>query len=787
MDQQVLAIQRWLNATYSSYDGWVFLLEDGVTGWQTIYGLRRGLQHELGISPMASGFGSQTVAAFNKKLGAITAESDTPANVLTILSGSLWCKGFSGVVGSVGATFSKMASSIARVRENLGLGDTSVSVDVKLMAFLLSMDTCTVSSSGSEAVREVQQWLNAKYLRRRDFSLVPCDGLTSRQMLTAFLYALQYEIGMADGTANGNFGPGTRAGIKSKAAISLGSVDSSANYVHLFSGLLRYNGYLQIAFDGFFTSAKMSTAKEFQRFMGLEPSGAGDYQTWCSLLVSCGDTDRVVSGFDTSTQLATAEAAAVVKAGYSYIGRYLVGTSKRITAEELLGLKAAGLRLFPIMQRFNNSASTMTHEAGLEQGLDAIERAHALDLPSASTLFFAVDFDPGQSEIEGCVTRYFQGVNEAVSAAFGYKVGVYGTRNVCRVIASKGLASASFVAGMSWAWSGNMGYKMPDNWGYNQIAGDKIALPSRSVEIDKVAVRSSAPSVSLEEVRRAPTAVGPYADDAGFDLLYSFAVRAELEAARTDSSLSAEQVCRLALNWARKARYTGMMWDTYLTEEQVFSSVVSSFEAKMSSWGYANKIRQPGSECVDRDSAHFSATAFGCIKWRGGSLDRSADKCRIADLGGWALDLLQLWGVYCRTMPLGDMETWVSDCVGAYGDPAFDRTDLMGDADAVVLASLVPQGGEVVFSEAIRQLLGMDVAARLGKFYELRFASTESNVVGSFQSLVKWDDSNPIVSLLSEQVLLEAANADRLPDEYEAAFFARGFVSALKRIIAEGK
>ena len=42
-DPQVRRTQQWLNATYASRAGWVPLDEDGLTGWGTIYGLRRAL------------------------------------------------------------------------------------------------------------------------------------------------------------------------------------------------------------------------------------------------------------------------------------------------------------------------------------------------------------------------------------------------------------------------------------------------------------------------------------------------------------------------------------------------------------------------------------------------------------------------------------------------------------------------------------------------------------------------------------------------------------------------
>lgn len=331
-----------------------------------------------------------------------------------------------------------------------------------------------------------------------------------------------------------------------------------------------------------------------------------------------------------------------------------------------------------------------------------------------------------------------------------------------------------------------MGYKMPDNWGYNQIAGATLASSVGNVEIDKVAVAPSAPSVSPAKILRAPTAVEPYADGAGFDLLYSFAVHAELEAARTNSGLSGEKMARLGLGWARQERYTGGMWDIYLTENLVPEAEVESFGTKMSSWPYGNAVRNPGSECVDRDTAHFSATAFGCIKWRGETWDRPLGKFRMADLGGWAMDLLQLWGEYYRTGPSGGMEAWAASCVGAYGDPAFDRSDLMGDADAIVFASLLPQSDEVAFSDAIRALVGMSVKERLSRFYTLRFDSKEGNVIAAFQSLVDVEGDNPWTAMFTEAALLKAANADRLPNKYEAEAFAKGFVTAINRITAEG-
>lgn len=73
MDAAVQDAQKWLNATYGGVSGWVPLDEDGITGWSVMFGLRRALQTELGISPVSSGFGPATTAAYVSKIGRIGA------------------------------------------------------------------------------------------------------------------------------------------------------------------------------------------------------------------------------------------------------------------------------------------------------------------------------------------------------------------------------------------------------------------------------------------------------------------------------------------------------------------------------------------------------------------------------------------------------------------------------------------------------------------------------------------------------------------------------------------
>ncbi|KUO18579.1 hypothetical protein AQJ91_24225 [Streptomyces dysideae] len=82
----------------------------------------------------------------------------------------------------------------------------------KVFKSLLNTDAYVTVNGGSEQVRSIQHWLNGRYVNRRNFFIVPCDGHYSHDVAKAMMYALQYEIGMSDDVAIGVFGPGSRSG-----------------------------------------------------------------------------------------------------------------------------------------------------------------------------------------------------------------------------------------------------------------------------------------------------------------------------------------------------------------------------------------------------------------------------------------------------------------------------------------------------------------------------------------------------------------------------------------------
>ena len=67
-DPMVYLTQRWLNQEYSDVPGFGSVPENGKTGWDTVYGLLRALQHELGITELANNFGPTTSSLYSKKV-----------------------------------------------------------------------------------------------------------------------------------------------------------------------------------------------------------------------------------------------------------------------------------------------------------------------------------------------------------------------------------------------------------------------------------------------------------------------------------------------------------------------------------------------------------------------------------------------------------------------------------------------------------------------------------------------------------------------------------------------
>ncbi len=487
VDELVLRAQRFINSTYA--DGATLgiskLEENGRTGWPVMYALTRALQHEMGITTLSDAFGPTTLSTLQSKYPQLNRSTVPYAIFCRILQSALYCKGYDG--GDIDGEYNeRVEAAVVKLKQNMGVSAAfpGNSLEPKVVKALFNMDAYVTVNNGSGVIRSIQQWLNGRYVNRRDFFVIPADGHHSRDVAKSMLLAIQYELGMADGTATGNFGPGTQAGLKSHTV----SAGDTGTWAQLFTAAMTLNARA-VPFGGF-TDEVRTAVRDFQSFAKLPVTGVGDFPTWASLLVSYGDQTRKGEACDGVTEITPARAETLKAAGYKYIGRYLYNASttslpqKQIQPGELATIKQYGLRCFPIYQTWSRSADYFSYARGCVDASNAVEWARIHGFKPGSLIYFAVDYDAMDAEVTEYVIPYFQGVHTTVDELSGYRVGIYGPRNVCQRVSDGGYAVTSFVSDMSSGFSGNLGYPLPTNWAFDQIATITIGSGDGRIEID---------------------------------------------------------------------------------------------------------------------------------------------------------------------------------------------------------------------------------------------------------------------------------------------------------------
>ncbi len=536
----------------------------------------------------------------------------------------------------------------------------------------------------------------------------------SRGVQKGLVYALQYSLGQADGAADGVFGPTTRNLLRSGGQVSSGSTDVGTKHlVRLFKAGLIFNSYVNVDWDSTtFTGTTASVTKGFQSFCHLPTTGQGDYATWCSLLSSTGDPQRPASGADCMTPLNQDRINTLKSNSVEIVGRYIAGgVNKRMTKMEASLIVQNGLRFFPIYQENNDAPQYFTYASGVQQGTAAIQNAQALTIPLGAIIYFCCDWDPNTDEIDSIVLPFFRGVSSAItSAGSPYRIGVYGTRNLCQRISSAGIGVTSFVGGMSSGWSGNLGFPLPGNWAFDQIAGATLGSGAGRLEIDRDVVSGRDKGVAALEVP-----IDPAKDY--FDWLLLLEDRANQWRATGATTKPAPW---LAAEYIRSLRagYTAIEFNI------LCGFIDEGFVA------FATVPETPGvvDPLLSRtiDLPHFGAVLCACFNQ---PFPQYRVDPGLHDFGGWAGDLISLAGLvftqltdkseaagYNKAMELLGRDDGISP---------FSVQDMIADVDAEVAYWTIQANPTRSISDCLRSAY-RDEAASASKYHafiDLRFGS----------------------------------------------------------------
>jgi hypothetical protein len=159
----------------------------------------------------------------------------------------------------------------------------------------------------------------------------------------------------------------------------------------------------------------------------------------------------VLRGLDTTMEL-TRHAGALKRQGIDFAMRYYShNAAKNLSLGEARALCAAGLRIGAVWETSSTHVGYFTRAQGIADGAAAWRMAReAIGQPFGSAIYFAVDFDPTQADVDGAVQDYFTGVHAAIYVAGegqpSYAVGVYGSGLCCASLVESRAAAYSWLS-----------------------------------------------------------------------------------------------------------------------------------------------------------------------------------------------------------------------------------------------------------------------------------------------------------------------------------------------------
>lgn len=732
----VLRTQKYLNAMYGGNSGYDVIAEDGKTGWGTIHALTKAFQIELGITQTANNFGPTTVKLFNAQYpnGIIqqNANDTTTSRVYAIIQGALWCKGYStGASGITEHFYGGTGAAVKALKEDAGYENSDSTVTLNVMKALLSMDQFIVihGQGGTFLIRSIQQQLNRKY---EDYiGLIPCDGLYGREMNKALIKVLQAIEGFSASEATGTFGSQTKARCPILPDTSGELTDKEVeDATYLLKYALCCNGYTVGINNANWDYTLKSTVAQFQNDLKLDVTETADINTWMSLLLSKGNPDRACTACDTRFEITASRAAELKSKGYNIVGRYLTGGEfKGLRADEPKRILNNGLYLFPIFQESTTDISYFTSQRGKTDAKKAVQAARKLGIPEGNIIYFAVDLDATSSMIANYILHYFKALSESIDPVF--LIGVYGTRNVCTQVCESGYAETCFVSDMSTGYSGNMGFKIPSNWNFDQYAEinmDTVADGKWAIDKDAYSGKFE-PVKSLEvytylqpskpNIPGSPTISEVLPLIERLEDLYTEWYQRQYATEDNPEPHPAPIILASGItNFLRSIAYTSMYWTIGLLSA-INTDFVSYVQNKSQESGTYNGLydnlsqyMRSGDQVLISDEhdglidlKHMAATAeayFGI-----NTVPRS--------WVGWAGDLASsMQDTTNRLNEIGGNCQDIADSLVGASASQFAFEDLCGDADAIKIAQIITKSSSSAhsFSESLREYYANFVSNR---------------------------------------------------------------------------
>ncbi|MER8017839.1 glycoside hydrolase domain-containing protein [Streptomyces griseoluteus] len=361
------------------------------------------------------------------------------------------------------------------------------------------------------------------------------------------------------------------------------------------------------------------------------------------------------------------------------------------------------MRVFPIFQDNGRSLAEYTWSKGYAHGQWAHDQAVHFGFNRGTLIYFAVDYDATVADMPKII-QYFRGVSSALSSkGKRYLFGVYGSRNVCAQVTKETYATYSFVPGMSWGFSGNLGFPLPENWSFNQIKEYQVTNGSDTFALDND-VRRPKSDIGQNSVNRP---VSPAAEFiANIDKLYGLA-----------QSYGKGDPNRLVTDYYRQMAYAGVQWQALIAGVD---------------WAFIDYANSNGAELLSTLNDPFTSLTVGpqhLLATAAGQLIKPAPSDRHTanggDVAGWASDLMTFYGEWRRDSDsYASGYTYCTERMAKIGvESSFAIGDLIEDADGFLLAEKMRN--KTPINKAVRDHYeGSGGATRFQDYVAQRFGSS---------------------------------------------------------------
>lgn len=365
------------------------------------------------------------------------------------------------------------------------------------------------------------------------------------------------------------------------------------------------------------------------------------------------------------------------------------------------------------------------------------------------------------------IIDYFAGVNDALkSNGSKYIAGVYGSRNVCASVSGATYVPYAYVSGMSYGFSGNLGFPLPQNWAFNQIKEFTFPNGSDSFGLDAVAHRPGA-DFGQESVNDP--------DGSSVDEFIAYAQKvydAAVSYGKGDPN-------ELSLQFMRWNKYTDTRWRTLFGE--VDDAFISYATARGLDQARKHAYTDPSMGALVNPD-HLAASASGYfLKGNAG-----VGKANRAELASWGGDLLTFYGEWSRSDNASPLDFCRKTLCRPDVASTFALGDLIEDIDGFLIAERLKNGNTNIVQELRRILIGTGHLTRFSDFKLYRFGGVTSNIRGTAKAFLEDQIDDTLLSSTRTLLIHRNCPVGKEPwnesDSVMSEFYT-GFAETLQRLI----